>query len=90
MVGCHGATLSRDEQLIFEEYAFGGFILFKQNCRSPEQISDLCRSLWNTAMDEAPFLAIDQEGGRVHRLPEPFTRFPSAAQIGGSGNTELA
>jgi len=88
MVGCHGATLSRDEQLAFEEYAFGGFILFKQNCRSPEQISDLCRSLWNTAADEAPFLAIDQEGGRVHRLPEPFTRFPSAAQIGGSGNTE--
>jgi beta-N-acetylhexosaminidase len=81
--------LSRDEQLVFEEYAFGGFILFKQNCRSPEQISDLCRSLWNTATDEAPFLAIDQEGGRVHRLPEPFTRFPSAAQIGGSGNTEL-
>jgi len=38
MVGCHGATLSRDEQLAFEEYAFGGFILFNQNCRSPEQI----------------------------------------------------
>jgi beta-N-acetylhexosaminidase len=90
MVGCHGETLTPDEELVFEEYAFGGFILFRQNCRSPEQISDLCRSLWNTAAEEPPFLAIDQEGGRVHRLPEPFTHFPSAAIIGQSGNPEVA
>jgi len=90
MVGCQGESLTRDEALAFEEYAFGGFILFRQNCRSPEQISDLCRSLWTTAADEPPFLAIDHEGGRVHRLPEPFTHFPSAAAIGQSGNPEIA
>jgi beta-N-acetylhexosaminidase len=90
IVGCQGDTLTRDEKLVFEEYAFGGFILFKQNCRSAEQISDLCRSLWNTAADAPPFLAIDQEGGRVHRLPEPFTHFPPAEEIGNSGDTELA
>jgi beta-N-acetylhexosaminidase len=90
IVGCQGETLTPDEKLVFEEYAFGGFILFKQNCRSAEQISDLCRSLWNTAADAPPFLAIDQEGGRVHRLPEPFTHFPPAEEIGNSGDTELA
>lgn len=90
MVGCQGETLTRDEELVFEEYTFGGFILFRQNCRSPEQISDLCRSLWNTAADDPPFLAIDQEGGRVHRLPEAFTHFPSAATIGQSGNLKIA
>ena len=90
MVGCQGESLTRDEALAFEEYAFGGFILFRQNCRSPEQISDLCRCLWTTAADEPPFLAIDHEGGRVHRLPEPFTHFPSAAAIGQSGNPEIA
>ena len=90
MVGCQGETLTRDEKLVFEEYAFGGFILFKQNCRSPEQISDLCRSLWNTAADEPPFLAVDQQGGRVHRLPEPFTHFPPAEEIGNSGDSATA
>jgi beta-N-acetylhexosaminidase len=90
MVGCQGEILTRDEELVFEEYGFGGFVLFRQNCRSPEQIADLCRSLWNTAADQPPFLAIDQEGGRVHRLPEPFTHFSSAAQIGQSGDTQIA
>jgi len=90
MVGCEGETLTRAEQLAFEEYAFGGFILFKRNCRAPEQISELCRSLWETASEQPLFLAIDQEGGRVHRLPEPFTHFPPAAQIGQSGDIELA
>ena len=90
IVGCQAEQLSRDEQLIFEEYAFGGFILFRENCCEPQQISSLCRSLWETAPDEPPFLAIDQEGGRVHRLPPPFTHFPAAAHIGRRCDPDLA
>jgi beta-N-acetylhexosaminidase len=90
IVGCGGEQLSRDERLIFEEYAFGGFILFRENCCEPRQISSLCRSLWATASEEAPFLAIDQEGGRVHRLPPPFTHFPAAARIGQRGDPDWA
>ena len=37
-----------------------------------------------------PFIAIDQEGGRVHRLPQPFTHFPAAARIGARNDPELA
>jgi beta-N-acetylhexosaminidase len=90
IVGCQAERLSRDEKLVFEEYEFGGFILFRENCREPEQISSLCLSLWNTAASNPPFLAIDQEGGRVHRLPPPFTHFPAAALIGATRNIDLA
>jgi beta-N-acetylhexosaminidase len=90
IVGCQAEQLSHDEQLIFEEYAFGGFILFRENCCEPAQVSNLCRSLWQTASGEPPFLAIDQEGGRVHRLPEPFTHFPAAARIGQRNDADLA
>jgi beta-N-acetylhexosaminidase len=90
IVGCRGESLSRDEQLIFEEYGFGGFILFRENCRVPRQISSLCRSLWDTGPNNPPFLAIDQEGGQVHRLPPPFTHFPPAALIGAKRNPDLA
>jgi beta-N-acetylhexosaminidase len=90
IVGCQAEQLSHNEQLIFEEYAFGGFILFRENCCEPGQVSALCRSLWETASDEPPFLAIDQEGGPVHRLPPPFTHFPAAVRIGQRGDPDLA
>src|SRR5262249_11913926 len=33
---------------------------------------------------------VDHEGGRVHRLPPPFTRFPPAAAVGRAGEPRLA
>ena len=90
LVGCRGESVTPEEQLVFEQCGFGGFILFKENCREPKQILDLCRGLWESAEAIPPFLAIDQEGGRVHRLPEPFTHFPSAARIGAKRDKDLA
>jgi len=90
MVGIQGEALSRDERLIVEQCGFGGFILFGRNCREAKQILSLCRALWKTGAELPPLIAIDQEGGRVHRLPQPFTHFPSAALIGRSGDSDLA
>jgi beta-N-acetylhexosaminidase len=90
MVGCSGERIGVSEQVIFEEYGFGGFVLFKHNCGAPRQIHSLCRSLWNHATDHPPLIAIDQEGGAVHRLPYPFTHFPAAAKIGAWQDAGLA
>jgi beta-N-acetylhexosaminidase len=90
MVGLAGNALKKEELAILRDCPFGGFVLFKHNCSSAEQIRALCDSLWNTARDLPPFIAIDQEGGNAHRLPKPFTHFPSAARIGESGDPTLA
>jgi beta-N-acetylhexosaminidase len=90
VVGCGGERLSRDERLIFAEYGVGGFILFRHNCGEPRQILSLCRSLWDEAPSLPPFIAIDEEGGKVHRLPPPFTHFPAAAAIGACNDPHLA
>ena len=90
MVGLAGEALTEEELLILRDYPFGGFIFFSHNCRTPQQIRALCHSLWQAAKDGPPFIAIDQEGGRVHRLPEPFTHFPSAACVGEKGDPALA
>jgi beta-N-acetylhexosaminidase len=90
LVGVKGLELSREEQTLFRQYPFGGFILFKHNCSDPIQILSLCRSLWNTGEELPPFIAIDEEGGRVHRLPKPFTHFPSAGFLGSRGHPDLA
>ncbi|MGH7826024.1 MAG: beta-N-acetylhexosaminidase [Candidatus Binatia bacterium] len=90
MVGVSGLDLSRQERTLFRDYPFGGFILFKNNCSEPAQILSLCRSLWEAGKNQPPFIAIDQEGGRVHRLPQPFTHFPAAALLGRKGDPDLA
>ena len=90
VVGIAGEMLTANEQLYFEEYGFGGFVLFKRNCHEAGQIVALCRALWDMADDLAPFITIDQEGGRVHRLPPPFTHFPAAALTGSKNDPELA
>ncbi len=90
MIGVQGEALSRDERLLIEQCGFGGFILFAHNCHEPKQIMWLCRELWETGTEFPPFIAIDQEGGRVHRLPPPFTHFPPAAALGRTESAELA
>lgn len=90
MIGLRGEDLTQGEKSLIRDYPFGGFILFSHNLKEPKQILSLCRSLWQTAKEHPPFIAIDQEGGRVHRLPAPFTHFPPAALLGQRGDPDLA
>jgi beta-N-acetylhexosaminidase len=88
MVGIESYELTRTELEICRHHGFGGFILFSRNCRDPSQIRSLCRSLSTTV--HLPFIAIDEEGGGVHRLPPPLTHFPAAAVIGRTGKLDVA
>ena len=90
LVGCQGEVLGNHEQLLIEEYQFAGVILFKRNCGAPAELMSLCRAVWKSFDAMPPFIAIDQEGGRVHRLPAPFSHFPAAARIGARHDRELA
>jgi beta-N-acetylhexosaminidase len=67
-----------------------GAVLFRRNVEGPtEQIAGLCRDLKTRA--GRPFLiCIDQEGGRVQRLREPFTNIPSMRALGRTGDEALA
>ena len=78
MVGFEGLTLNDDLKFLIDEFKIGGVILFSINIESPAQIKDLCRSIQDYAQkchQPSLFIAIDQEGGQVARLKEPFTIF---------------
>lgn len=90
MVGLAAEEIGANEQSLLRDYPFGGYIFFSHNLKEPKQILSLCRSLWQTGGEIPPFIAIDQEGGRVHRLPPPFTHFPPAAALGRAGDADLA
>jgi len=79
MVGFEGINLNRDLMYLIDTLKVGGIILFAYNLSTPEKIKDLCESLQQyAAFCGLPplFIAIDQEGGQVARLKEPFTQFP--------------
>src|SRR5262245_60428471 len=82
-VGVPGPHLTRATQRALRRIAPGGVVLFARNIVDPTQLRALTAELH--ALPSRPLIAIDQEGGRVQRLPPPFTRFPSAAEIGHAG-----
>jgi beta-N-acetylhexosaminidase len=83
ILGCTGERLNANERRFFGDIDPVGFILFRRNCRSPEQVRDLVGALRDAiGRSDAPVL-IDQEGGRVARLRPPSWRlYPSAACLG--------
>ena len=68
----------------------GGVILFSRNLINPDQIARLTNSLQEQAPHSPLLIAVDQEGGRVSRLPAEFMIFPSAATVSACHSTELA
>ena len=66
----------------------GGVILFKRNLRDLEQIYALTAEVHRQAV--TPLLVgVDQEGGRVVRLPPPFLTPPAAAVLGAIDDPDL-
>jgi beta-N-acetylhexosaminidase len=76
--GLAGTALSADEAGFFRDSAPAGYILFKRNIESKEQLRALTDAIRDLeGHDEVPIL-IDQEGGRVARMRPPvWPAFPS-------------
>jgi beta-N-acetylhexosaminidase len=83
ILGCAGEALTIDERRFFVAADPVGFILFRRNCRSPDQVRRLTSALREAVgREDAPIL-VDQEGGRVTRLRPPHWRvYPPAAALG--------
>ncbi|MGH6705374.1 MAG: beta-N-acetylhexosaminidase [Sphingomicrobium sp.] len=75
--GLSGTELSPDEAAFFADSRPAGYILFKRNIESREQLRRLTDALRDLeGHDEVPIL-IDQEGGRVARMrPPEWQAFP--------------
>jgi beta-N-acetylhexosaminidase len=91
IVGCAGLELSRAEKTFFRAEQPWGFILFRRNVESPDQVRKLVDQLRRTVdRADAPVL-IDQEGGRVQRLGPPhWPKYPPGRAYGRmAGNDPL-
>jgi beta-N-acetylhexosaminidase len=90
MVGFLGTSVTPDLAAFLKGYKPGGVILFSRNLESIEQIVQLTNDLQQCNPKSPLLISIDQEGGRVSRLPKGFTIFPPCEVIGQCHSGELA
>lgn len=82
MVGFDGTTSSKEVECAISKHHVGGVILFSRNIKNPLQVAKLTSSLQALSKDGPLLMGVDQEGGRISRLPKPFTQFPPARVYG--------
>lgn len=82
LIGLEGLQLHAWEKSILRQSPPLGVILFARNIESPAQVKALLDSV-RQCTGEASWAAIDEEGGRVHRMPwAPFHPRRPASEYG--------
>ena len=79
MLDVAGLTLAQDEMEKLNHPNTGAVILFSRNYQNPEQVIELINSI-RVARNGNLLIAVDQEGGRVQRFQQGFTRLPPASR----------
>ncbi|RIL07079.1 MAG: beta-N-acetylhexosaminidase [Proteobacteria bacterium] len=85
IIGLSGAELSAEDKAHLKELHPIGVMLRAHNFRDTLPYADWLKTLQDMLMAasalsgrEKLLVAIDHEGGRIHRVPAPLTHFPSA------------
>ncbi len=86
-------TTAADNAAQIEAHRPGGVIYFDANLNDAEQIAEMSAGVQDLAAEQGQgvplFISIDQEQGRVVRMPVG-TLFPDAMAVGATGDTDLA
>ncbi|MDQ0058618.1 beta-N-acetylhexosaminidase [Paenibacillus harenae] len=88
IIGLEGTRADKDAINMINKNKIGGFILYKDNMNNADQIVSLLNALKSkNETNKVPlWLSVDQEGGKVNRLPKAFVAMPTAKSMGAADN----
>jgi beta-N-acetylhexosaminidase len=81
LIGLEGKVLKPHEHALLTAHGVAGIILFSRNFESREQVTALIDAAREVGGDDL-LVCVDQEGGRVQRFREGFTRLPPLRALG--------
>lgn len=79
IVSLSGTSLTKSELSMLREVSPSGIIYFKRNVESCESLESLIKS--TKCVESIEFHSIDEEGGRVRRLPKGDYSLPSMKEL---------
>ncbi|XEC92927.1 beta-N-acetylhexosaminidase [Paenibacillus tarimensis] len=90
--GISGTTLEPNTKLLINDYKVGGVIFYSENLSDPERTVRLVNQIKSENRNNPLplLLGIDQEGGRVSRLPGDLAAFPTNEKIGRINRSEFS
>jgi beta-N-acetylhexosaminidase len=88
MFSIEGYSLSDNTKKLIKDYKVGGFIVLGENVQDTKQVLELLNSIKReNILSKIPlFLSVDEEGGRVTRMPKEFKKLPTNKTIGKLNN----
>ena len=92
MVGLGNKDYIKNVENLIIKYKIGGVLLYKKDYKNYEELNILVNRLRSLGRkNKIPlFIAIDQEGGRVNRMPDEFGNLPSSNTLANKGLVEEA
>lgn len=92
ILGLDGYEINDNTIDLIKNKYIGGVIIYSKNVKNTNQLLDLVNSLKSVnSVNKIPLLlSIDEEGGRVSRMPDIFEDFPTNKEIGKINNKSFS
>ncbi|MFD2330256.1 glycoside hydrolase family 3 protein [Cohnella sp. GCM10020058] len=89
VTGFPGTSVTEELEALVRDWKIGNIILFAHNAENKSQLARLCEDLQKLVVAGTgcpALISIDQEGGRVTRLPRDAVNVPGAMAIAAAGD----
>ncbi|WFA87386.1 beta-N-acetylhexosaminidase [Paenibacillus amylolyticus] len=92
LAGVQGTTLDDQAKQMITDQKVGGIIFYANNVSTLEGTANFVQSIKeaNQSNPVPIFMSVDQEGGKVSRMPETVESIPSSRKVGETKDSALA